>query len=216
MLFPSASLHIHKKLCGNIRLYQHKSQFTTQISVHLYKDTNLRSKSEWIPDICFNYNIHVIQPKVHQGYGIAVQKVNRAWHTRSWTQSYVALRKYIRRNNFYTRSGGRELRNLSHQRLFRMLTAATSNACHTYYISINFISLLGAKLDKGGKEVSYLMLLVYSRKTILGLKSGVQCFGNKYVFLFVHRKPGSFSHWKQLLRRILDYPIPPTKKDTFW
>jgi len=97
-----------------------------------------------------------------------------------------------------------------------MLTAATSNACHIYYISVNFISFAGAKLGKGGKEVSYLILLVYIRRTILGLKSGVQCFGNKYVFLFAHRKPGSFSHWKQLLRRILDYPTPtPTKEDMF-
>jgi len=47
-------------------------------------------------------------------------------------------------------------------------------------------------LDKGGKEVSYLILLVYIRKTILGLKSGVQCFGNKYVFLLANRKPEVF------------------------
>jgi hypothetical protein len=91
-----------------------------------------------------------------------------------------------------------------------MLTAATSHAGHIYYISVNFISFVGAKLCKSGKEISYVLLLVYIRKTILGLKSGVQCFGNKYVFLFVHGKPGSFSHWKQLLRRNLDYPIPPT------
>jgi len=195
MPFPNASLHIHNTLCGVIRLFQHKSPFTLSISVHLYKDTNLKTKSEWIADICFSFNIHVIQPNVHQCYGIAVQKVKRVWHTRIWTKTliYVALWKYTRRNNFYTRSGRCELRNLSNVSA-ACLPPATSNACHIYYISINFISFVGTKLDKGGREASYLILLVYIRKTISGLKSVVQCFGNKYVFLFAHRKPGSFSH----------------------
>jgi hypothetical protein len=94
-----------------------------------------------------------------------------------------------------------------------MLTTATFHACHIYYICINFISFVGAKLDKGGKEISYIILLVYIRKTILDLKSGVQCFGNKYVFLFVHRNPRSFSPLEAVTSRIPDYLIPPTKKD---